>query len=65
MMVVCFAVGQAVAAQSVTFHIQGNNPYCKADYPNGANYHGVASVAGFTAQILKVDFQVQYQTAGG
>lgn len=64
-MVVCFAVWQAVAAQSVTFYIQGDNPYCQADYPNGANYHGVASVAGLSAQILKVDFQVQYQTAGG
>jgi len=52
-------------AQSLTFHIQGDNPFCVEDYPNGANYNGVASVSGLFGQILKVDFQMQYKASGG
>jgi hypothetical protein len=65
LLVVLFAGLQAGTAQSVTFNIQGDNPFCAEDYPNGPNYNGVASVVGLTAQILKVDFQMQYKTAGG
>lgn len=55
-----FSLNAYIAAQTVTFTVDGSNPRCFEDYPNGAPYFGEASVANIPgAFIVSVDFQIQ------